>query len=140
MSEITINRSIDVEETIVDMLSNYMTVYCAPLPAKFDTPNILVRWVGGNTISTAKGESKIDTFTVVLDARAETEAEASEYIRNALGILEAICVRQSGGLSRVSVNSLYSWGADPVRPDLAMCSATVFVTAHREEVVITTEV
>lgn len=130
---IEISRSVDIEDKIRMALSEYVTAYCAPLPPKFSTPSILVQTVGGNSELTSSGKGKVDTFTVVLDARAKTEEESMEYLRNAVAVLEA---SKSEGISYVAVNSLYSWGTDPVRPDLAMCSATLLVTAHREKVTI----
>lgn len=129
-----INRSIDIEEAIQDALSGHQTAYCAPLPAEYSLPNILITATGGDTVSASSGKGKVDTFMVVLDARAELEAEAMEYLRNAVAILEVQGGRH--GISHVGVNSLYSWGEDPVRPDLAMCSATLMVTAHRETVTL----
>lgn len=129
-----INRSIDIENAVRVVLSEYMTAYCRPLPAEYSLPNVLVTATGGDTASTSSGKGKVDTFMVVLDARAETEAEAMECIRNAVAILET--AGRYGGVSHAEVNSLYSWGVDPVRPDLAMCSATLMVTAHRETVTI----
>ena len=125
-----IYRSIDIEDAVRIALSEYQTVYCAPLPAEYDLPNILVTATGGSSASTATGRGKIDTFMIVLDARAETEGEAMEYLRNAVALLEA--TGRTAGISHVETNSLYSWGTDPVRPDLAMCSATLMVAAHRE--------
>lgn len=129
-----INRSIDIEEAIRATLSDYQTVYCAPLPANYSLPNILVTATGGDTMATSSGKGKVDIFMVVLDARAELEADAMEYLRTAVAILEA--QNGSHGISHVEVNSLYSWGEDPVRPDLVMCSATLMVTAHRETITI----
>ena len=91
-------------------------------------PCILINQVGGTTDATNTGKGKVDTFTVVLDSRAEIEADAVEYMNTAVAILEQ---SKQSGFSYVAVNSLYSWGADPVRPDLAMCSSTLQVTAHR---------
>ena len=129
----TIYRSIDIEDAARRALSDHMTVYCAPLPANYDLPHILVQAAGGGTDTTASGRPTIDMFTVTLDARAETEAQAMEYIRTAAAILEST---RSDGISYARVNSLYSWGVDPVRPDLAMCSAAMVITAHREKVTI----
>ena len=126
-----INRSIDIEDAIRAALASHMTAYCAPLPESFTTPSILVSMAGGDSEKTASGRGKVDTFTVALDARAKTEEEALTYLRNAVAILE---VERGTGISHIETNSLYSWGVDPVRPDLAMCSATLLVTAHREEV------
>ena len=131
---ITINRSIDAEDAVRLTLSEYMTAYCAPLPAKFEMPCILVQTTGGDSEHTSAGQGKVDTFMVVIDARAKTEDEAMTTLRNAVGILET--AGGSHGLSYVEVNSLYSWGADPVRPDIAMCSATLLIKAHRETVTI----
>ena len=129
-----INRSIDIEDAVRAVLSDYMTAYCRPLPADYPLPNVLVTTTGGDTDSASSGKGKVDTFMVVLDARAGTEAEAMETARNAVAILET--AGQSEGISHVEINSLYSWGEDPVRPDLAMCSATLMVKAHRETVTI----
>ena len=125
-----ISRSIDVEETIRSILSDYLTAYCSPLPADFSTPCILVTVSSGSSESTNTGKGKIDSFTVVLDSRHELEETAMEYLRNALAILEA---STGEAIAHVTTNSLYYWGSDPVRPDLSMCSATLQVTAHREE-------
>lgn len=123
-----ISRSIDIEDIIRIVLSDYLTAYCRPLPANFSLPCILVQQVGGNDTDT------IDSFEVVLDSRASNEAEASETLRNAVGILREIAARQTTALRYVSVNSSGSWGNDPVRPELAMCSARIRVIAHLENV------
>lgn len=121
-----INRSIDVEDEVRQALSGYVTAYCRPLPKDFTVPSILVQQVGGTDANT------IDSFEVVLDARAETDAEANETLRTAIGILKAVTANQTTALRHVSVNSSGSWGNDPVRPDLAMCSARIRVIAHEE--------
>lgn len=121
-----INRSIDVEDEVRQALSGYVKAYCRPLPKDFTVPSILVQQVGGTDANT------IDSFEVVLDARAETDAEANETLRNAIGILKAVTASQTTALRHVSVNSSGSWGNDPVRPDLAMCSARIRVIAHEE--------
>lgn len=121
-----INRSIDVEDEVRQALSGHIRAYCRPLPKDFTVPSILVQQVGGTDANT------IDSFEVVLDARAETDAEANETLRNAIGILKAVTANQTTALRHVSVNSSGSWGNDPVRPDLAMCSARIRVIAHEE--------
>lgn len=122
-----INRSIDVEDEVRQALSSgHIKAYCRPLPKDFTVPSILVQQVGGTDANT------IDSFEVVLDARAETDAEANEILRNAIGILKAVTASQTTALRHVSVNSSGSWGNDPVRPDLAMCSARIRVIAHEE--------
>lgn len=125
-----INKSIDIEDEIRKVLSEYMTAYCRPLPAEYDLPHILISQVGGTVSQT------ISTFSVVLDSRATTEAAALEYLNRATGILEASAKAQTSALRHVTVNSSGSWGEDPVRPDLSMCSARLEVVAHQ----ITTEV
>lgn len=130
---ININTSIDIEDAIRTALDPYLAVYCRPLPEKFSTPCILITQVGGSTDATNTGKGKVDTFTVVLDSRAEIEADAVEYINTAVAILEK---SKQSGFSYVAVNSLYSWESDPVRPDLAMCSSTLQVTAHRKIVTL----
>lgn len=119
-------RNIDIEDTIREALDDYLTIYCRPLPKNFRKPCILVQQVGGFDTST------IDTFEVVLDSRADHEAEALEALRNAVGILRRVAQLQTTPIRHVSVNSSGSWGTDPVRPDLAMCSARLSVTAHLE--------
>lgn len=121
-----INKSIDIEEEIRSALSEYQTVYCRPLPAEYDLPNILVTQVGGVDSQT------IDTFEVVLDSRAKLEADAIDYLNLAVALLKQIAKEQTCALRHVTVNSSGSWGADPVRPDLAMCSARLSVKAHQQ--------
>ena len=120
-----IYQSIDIEEEIRQALAEYLTVYCRPLPAKYTLPNILITLVGGTSDQT------IDRFEVVLDSRAKTEAAALEYLNRAKGILKQVAREQTTALRHVVVNSSGSWGADPVRPDLAMCSARLEVVAHQ---------
>lgn len=133
---ITISRSIDVEDAIREVLSPYMTVFCPPLPEKFTTPCVLIQSTGGDTDATMTGKGKVDSFVVAVDARAEEEADAMELLRNAVAILTET---RDADYSYAAVNSLYSWGVDPVRPDLAMCSAALLVIAHREVVTLNEE-
>lgn len=121
-----IERSIDIEDAVRIALAGHLTVYCRPLPASYNLPHILVTQVGGSDTN------RIDTFQVTLDARAETEADALEYLRNAIGILK----KGSGEIRYARVNSSGSWGVDPVRPDLAMCSARLEIVAHLETTTI----
>ena len=119
-------RPTDIEEQIRLALAEHFTAYVRPLPATYTLPNVLITATGGRTANT------VDTFTVALDVRAETDAEAYETLSNALGVLEVQAQAQTGALRNVTINSLARWGADPVRPDLKLCTATVLVTAHRE--------
>lgn len=119
-----IQVSEDIEDICREALSTHFTAYCPPLPADYTLPCILVRQVGGSD------RQKIDTFTVTMDARAETEAEAMTTLRTALGVLRAVADAQTTPIRVVNVSSSGSWGQDPVRPDLAMCSATLRITAH----------
>ena len=121
-------KSIDIEEEVRTALSPHQTAYCRPLPADYSLPNILVTQVGGTDAD------RVDTFEVVLDSRAETEAEALSYLNMAKAILIQTAKEQTTALRHVVVNSSGSWGADPVRPDLAMCSARISVTAHQQKV------
>ena len=121
-------RNIDIEDAIRVALANHIQAYCRPLPQKPVFPCILVQRVGGTDTAT------IDTFEVVLDSRAKTEAEADLTLRNAIGILRTIAARRTTPLRHITVNTSGSWGVDPVRPDLAMCSARISVTAHLENV------
>lgn len=124
----TIDRSIDVEEAIRASLEDYMQVYVKPLPKTFEVPSVEITAVGGSEMD------KIDRFDVTLDSRAEVEAEALENLRNAIGIIKKVVMSQTTALRVVTVNSLGSWGKDPVRPDLAMYSARLRVIAHVETV------
>ena len=128
-----INKSIDIEEEIRGALSEYQTAYCRPLPAEYTLPHILITQVGGQTVQT------IDTFYVVLDSRAETEAAALDYLNTAIGILKQVAKEQTTAIRHVTVNSSGSWGNDPVRPDLSMCSARVDVVAHQTTMEVTNE-
>lgn len=123
-----IERCIDVEEEIRANLAGYMTTYVRPLPKDFSVPSILVTAVGGTEANT------IDTFDVTLDSRAENEEEALTNLRNAVGILKEIAKSQQTALRYVTINTLGSWGRDPVRPELALCSSRVRVVAHIETV------
>lgn len=121
-----IKRSIDIENEIRVGLSGYLTAYCRPLPAEYTLPNILITQVGG------ADANDIDTFDVVLDARSETEKSASETLRTAIGVLKAVAAAQTTAIRYVEVNTSGSWGSDPVRPDLALCTARIRVVAHLE--------
>ena len=125
-----IKRSIDIEDEIRSAFGSMLTAYCRPLPASYELPNILVTQVGGSDLNT------IDTFEVTLDSRAKTPAEAHETLRNAVGILRKVAEDQTTAIRYVQVNSSGSWGTDPVRPDLAMCSARLRVVAHLETTTI----
>ena len=120
-----IQKSIDIENEIRTALNPYMTAYCRPLPAGYDLPHILITQVGGSDYQT------IDTFAVVLDSRARSEAEALEYLNRAIGIVRQVAKEQTTAMRYVTVNSSGSWGVDPVRPDLSMCSARLEVVAHQ---------
>jgi len=120
-----INKSIDIEDEIRQALDPYLTAYCRPLPAEYSVPHILITQVGGTENQT------ISTFEVVLDARAELEASALDYLNTAIGILKQVAREQTTAIRHVVVNSSGSWGVDPVRPDLTMCSARLEVVAHQ---------
>lgn len=123
-----IHKSIDIEEEVRTALEPHQTAYCRPLPADYSLPNILITQVGGTETD------RVDTFEVVLDSRAETEADALSYLNMAKAILIQTAKEQTTALRHVVVNTSGSWGADPVRPDLAMCSARISVTAHQQKV------
>lgn len=123
-------RSIDIEDTVREVLASHITTYCKPLPKDYKLPCILVSQVGGSDIN------RVDTFEVTLDARAEDEATALLTLRNAVGILRASVKTQTTPIRNITVNSSGSWGSDPVRPDLAMCSARIRVAAHLEKATI----
>ena len=120
-----IHKSIDIEDEIRTALEGYLTAYCRPLPADYSLPHILITQVGGADLN------RIDTFEVVLDSRAESEAAAIDYLHTATAILDTVAKEQTTALRHITVNSSGSWGQDPVRPDLAMCSARIEVVAHK---------
>lgn len=132
MSTIDILKPTDIENEIRLAIMDYLTAYVRPLPKGFITPSVLITATGGNSADT------IDAFTVVLDARAETDEAAVDLINTAVGLLEAQAARQFGALRSVNINSLARWGNDPARPDLKLCTATLIVRAHREAVTIPT--
>ena len=117
----------DIEFEVQQALSEYFTIYCRPLPEDYSLPNLLVTQVGGNDSNT------IDFYEVVIDSRAETDGEANEYLRKAIGTLKAIAKQQNTVIRCVRVNTNGSWGNDPVRPDLSMCSARLEIWAHLQE-------
>lgn len=127
-----IDRSIDVEEEIKVALNAYIKTYVRPLPAKFEVPSILVTAVGGST------ENTVDYFDVTLDSRASEDATALENLRNAAGIVVKIALSQHTRLRFAEIINLGSWGRDPVRPELAMCTARLRVLAHIETVEVNT--
>lgn len=132
-----ITQSIDIEDTIRTILDAAgVTAYCRPLPAGFTTPSILITATGGTVEESWSNEGKIDSFTVVLDSRADTDASALALLRSAIGILKASVAAQSSPVRSVTVNTTYSWGLDPVRPNLAMCSANITARAHTETITI----
>ena len=116
---------IDVEDEIRLTLSDYITTYCRPLPKDFTLPCILVTKSGGEDSDT------IDRIRVSLDARAKTEAEAGRILRTAIGILKACAALHTTQIKHVNVTSSGSWGVDPVRPDICMCTAALEVVAHQ---------
>ena len=117
----------DVEYIVQQALKDYFTIYCRPLPKNYDLPCLLVAQTGGND------EDTIDFYSIVIDSRAETEGEANEYLRKAIGVLKKVVQEQTTEMRHIEVNSSMSWGNDPVRPDLAMCSATIELYAHLQK-------
>lgn len=123
-----IDRSIDIEYEISQALNaNGVTAYVRPLPEDFVTPSILVTQVGGTERDT------IDQFDVVLDSRSKEDYDATLILNNAIGVLRKVVKEQSTALRYIEVVSSGSWGNDPVRPDLAMRSARLRLTAHLEK-------
>ena len=125
---------IDFEDEIREILAEKYTAYCKPLPKDFSIPCILVTQVGGRTDYTWAGIAEIDAADITLDARAETDAEALETLRKAIGYLEESVASQSTPLIMAEVNTVSSTINDPVRPDLKMCTARFLVRARRTEI------
>ena len=116
---------IDVEDEIRTVLSDYVTAYCRPLPKDFTLPCILVTKVGGTDAGT------IEKMIVTLDSRAKTEAEADLTLRKAVGTLKSLAALHETKVKHITVNSSGSWGVDPMRPDICMCTATLEVATHQ---------
>ena len=123
-------KPVDIEEQVRLALADYLTAYVRPLPASYSLPCVLITAAGGSS------RDQVDTFTVSIDARAETDGGANDTLTTALGILEEQGNQQAGALRNVTINSLARWGNDPVRPDLKLCTATVLITAHRDAVTV----
>ena len=117
--------SIDIEDEVRKALSAMDNVFVRPLPASYSVPCLLIQQVGGTELNT------IDTFDVTIDSRAELPEETSEYLRTAIATLKKVAKEQTTNIRYVEVNSLGSWGRDPVRPDLEMMSARVRITVHQ---------
>ena len=120
--EILINN--DIEYEVQKALKDYFTIYCRPLPKDYTLPCLLVTQVGGNDRNT------IDFYEIVIDSRAETEGEANEYLRKAIGTLRAITKNQDTIIRNFRVNTSMSWGNDPVRPEIALCSSRIELYCH----------
>ncbi len=123
-------KQVDIETEVRLALTEFFEAYNRPLPEEYGLPNVLIEQTGGSS------RDKIDTFQVRLSVRAETDEEASDVMRDVLGVLQARAEEQFGALRHVSLNSLASWSTDPVRPDLKLCTALVLITAHRQAVTI----
>lgn len=123
-------KQVDIETEVRLALAEFFEAYNRPLPEEYGLPNVLIEQTGGSS------RDKIDTFQVRLSVRAETDEEASDVMRDVLGVLQARAEEQFGALRHVSLNSLASWSTDPVRPDLKLCTALVLITAHRQAVTI----
>lgn len=128
------NRPIDFEDTIREILAEKVTAYCKPLPQDFTLPCVLITQVGGRTAYNWSGVAQIDAADITIDSRAETDAEAVEVLRNAIGYLEEAVSTQSTPLIMVAVNTFSSTINDPVRPDLKLCTARILTRARREEI------
>lgn len=128
---IEINRSIDIEEVVQSVLSEYMTAYCPPLPASYDLPFVRITGVGGSEADT------IDTFTVTIEGYASTDAAACEITRNAAGVLKAAAKDQDTEIRNVVENTKAQYYADPLRPDLSRYQTTLIITAHQETTTLT---
>lgn len=119
-----IQISNDIEYEVQKALKDYFTIYCRPLPKNFTLPCLLVTQVGGNDTNT------IDLYDVVIDSRADTEGEANEYLRKAIGTLKAIVKSQNTVMRTINVNTSLNWGTDPARPDLCLCSTRLEIRCH----------
>lgn len=113
-------RSIDIEDEARAILAVYYTAYCDPLPKSYSLPFIRVTNAGGSE------SNQVDTFTVAVEAYADSDAEACEIARNAVGILK------ESTYYYVRENTKPTRFQDPLRPDLCRYRTTVLITAHQE--------
>lgn len=120
-----VQRSIDVEDEVRKALSPYFKIYVRPLPAELQVPSLLVALVGGTEADS------IDGTDIVLDARANSSAEALDLLLDAIATLKVVAHNQATLLSYVVLNTTASWGNDPVRPDLSLCTARLRVYTHK---------
>ena len=123
-----IHKSIDVEDAVREILAPHMTAFCRPLPENPALPCVLAQRVGGVEKDT------VDSAEIVLDARAATEAQADDTLRTAVAILRAAAQAGDTPIRYVSVNASGGWGQDPMRPELAMCSARLTVYTHLQRI------
>ena len=120
-----IERTLDIEDEVRKALNEYFVTYCRPLPKNFKLPSLLVTIAGGTD------SKKIDACDIVLDARAKSDAEAMNTLLDAVATLKAIAQNQTTNISHVEINTLGSWGNDPIRPDLKLASARLRVYTHK---------
>lgn len=129
-----VQRSIDVENEVRLVLDEYFTIYCRPLPKDFSTPSLLVSLTGGN------GTNNIDSFQITLDSRATNSEEALNLLLDATATLKELARLQESKLRYVVINTIGSWGIDPLRPELALSSAQLTVFTHIEQKTITKKI
>lgn len=120
-----VQRSIDVEDEVCKALSPYFTIYPRPLPKNFEVPSLLVTLVGGTDANS------IDGTDIVLDARSKSNAEAMNLMLDATATLKEVANSNKTQIRYVDINSIGSWGNDPVRPDLSLCMARLRVYTHK---------
>ena len=120
-------RSIDIEDEVRQVLAAYYTAYCDPLPKSYTVPFIRVTSAGGSE------RNQIDTFMVVIEGYADTDAEACEITRNAVGIVK------DHKYWHTRENTKATRFQDPLRPDLCRYRTTLLITAHQETFSISTE-
>lgn len=121
-----VERSYDIENMVREALQPYFDIYCV-LPANeyLKLPSLQVKVVGGSD------NNKIDNFDITLDARAYEESEAIELLLDAIATLKQIASEQTTNLRYVVVNTVASWGVDPVRQDLSLCTARLKIYTHK---------
>ena len=122
-----IKRTVDIEDEVRKALKNFFTIYCRPLPENFILPSLLV------TVSGGVDDDSIDAQDVVLDARAYEDAEAINLLLDAVATLKAVANTQGTHIRYVEVNTIASWGQDPVRQNVSLCSARLRIYTHKIE-------
>lgn len=124
----TVRKPIDAEDALQAALCAAGFNACAlPLPESYALPHVLVRCNGGSQASFAQ-----TAFSVTLECRAETLAEAVETANEASAAMLALEGGEAGGVPvyRVAPSSLPYSDPDPDNPTVSRVSCGWTVTTR----------